>query len=177
MLSATGSACLTNYPRERGQPRTPEKRQNLSARVQARPHLLLVAADAEVQMLIRDVFPPDSAEVSFEVSLEPWKIVVGDNSSLNVILMELANPVERCFELVSQLKDLCSSTEIIFISRIADDHLWVESIQQGAYDLLQKPLDRNEVLRIVSNAIQKSQADRRDELRSIQKIKTFSTSL
>ena len=41
---------------------------------------------------------------------------------------------------------------LIVTSRLADGHLWAEALNLGAYDVLAKPFDRNEVVRIVSLA-------------------------
>jgi len=41
---------------------------------------------------------------------------------------------------------------LIVTSRLADDCLWAEALNVGAYDVLAKPFDRNEVLRSVSLA-------------------------
>jgi len=172
MSSGTGKAFISKDLCKETQHSDTRELRRIASEAEARPRLLLIDPDLQVQELINEVFPPDSAEVTFEESLESWEKVVKDNSSLDVILMDLTNPVERCFELVSQLKDMCPPTEIILISRIADDYLWVESVQRGAYDLLPKPLHRNEVHRIVTNATQKSRATRRDEYHGIQHIES-----
>ena len=36
--------------------------------------------------------------------------------------------------------------------RVADDHLWAEALNVGAYDVLAKPFDRREVTRTLSSA-------------------------
>jgi DNA-binding NtrC family response regulator len=41
---------------------------------------------------------------------------------------------------------------VIVTSRLADEGLWEETLQAGAYDVLAKPFERDEVLRIVSLA-------------------------
>ncbi len=43
---------------------------------------------------------------------------------------------------------------LIVTSRLADDHLWAEALNLGAYDVLAKPFDSIEVTRIVSSALQ-----------------------
>jgi len=41
---------------------------------------------------------------------------------------------------------------VIVTSRLADDYLWAEALNVGAYDVLAKPFERAEVIRIVSLA-------------------------
>jgi DNA-binding NtrC family response regulator len=44
------------------------------------------------------------------------------------------------------------SPYVIVTSRLADEHLWTEALTVGAYDVLAKPFEREEVIRIVSLA-------------------------
>jgi DNA-binding NtrC family response regulator len=41
---------------------------------------------------------------------------------------------------------------VIVTSRLADDYLWAEALNVGAYDVLMKPFETEEVIRIVSLA-------------------------
>ena len=41
---------------------------------------------------------------------------------------------------------------VIVTSRLADEHLWAEALNVGAYDVLAKPFEREEVIRTVSLA-------------------------
>jgi FixJ family two-component response regulator len=41
---------------------------------------------------------------------------------------------------------------VIVTSRLADDYLWAEALNVGAYDVLAKPFETEEVIRIVSSA-------------------------
>jgi FixJ family two-component response regulator len=41
---------------------------------------------------------------------------------------------------------------VVVTSRLADEHLWAEVLNVGAYDVLAKPFEREEVIRIVSLA-------------------------
>jgi DNA-binding response OmpR family regulator len=53
------------------------------------------------------------------------------------------------------LNDLMQRTEpppLLVTSRLADDALWAEVLNVGGYDVLAKPLDSEEVARVVSAA-------------------------
>ncbi|MGA2327416.1 MAG: hypothetical protein ABSH05_14120 [Bryobacteraceae bacterium] len=41
---------------------------------------------------------------------------------------------------------------VIVTSRLADEYLWAEALNAGAYDVLEKPFETDEVIRIVSLA-------------------------
>ena len=46
---------------------------------------------------------------------------------------------------------------VIVISRESDDHLWAEALNLGAYDVLAKPLDDTEIVRVLSLALHHEQ--------------------
>jgi DNA-binding response OmpR family regulator len=41
---------------------------------------------------------------------------------------------------------------VIVTSRLASDRLWMELLNEGAFDLLSKPFDPSEVMRIIHSA-------------------------
>jgi DNA-binding NtrC family response regulator len=55
-------------------------------------------------------------------------------------------------EMLAQLRLLPSPPLLIVSSRLADEHLWAEALNLGAYDVLAKPFDSREVVRILSLA-------------------------
>lgn len=55
-------------------------------------------------------------------------------------------------ELLELLAHLQDPPSLIVTSRSADEHLWAEALNLGAHDVLAKPFDRSEVIRVVSMA-------------------------
>jgi len=55
-------------------------------------------------------------------------------------------------DLLEQLTLLPEPPCVIVASRLADERLWAEALNLGAYDVLAKPLDSREVLRVLSSA-------------------------
>lgn len=55
-------------------------------------------------------------------------------------------------ELLDLLARLPDPPFLIVTSRVADERLWAEALNLGAYDVLAKPFDRTEVMRVVSMA-------------------------
>ena len=51
-------------------------------------------------------------------------------------------------QLLDEIRLLSVPPCLIVTSRIADDYLWAEALNRGAYDVLAKPFDRTEVTRI-----------------------------
>jgi DNA-binding NtrC family response regulator len=50
------------------------------------------------------------------------------------------------------IKSLPNAPALIVSSRLADDRLWAEALNLGAWDVLAKPFDRTEVIRTVHSA-------------------------
>jgi DNA-binding response OmpR family regulator len=55
-------------------------------------------------------------------------------------------------EMLARSRDLPEPPVLIVTSRVADECLWAEALNLGAYDVLPKPFDTNEVVRVVSLA-------------------------
>ena len=55
-------------------------------------------------------------------------------------------------ELLEKVLSVQDPPSVILASRLADDRLWAEAINLGAYDVLAKPFDGNEVMRVVTAA-------------------------
>ncbi len=69
-----------------------------------------------------------------------------------VVLCEESLPDGGWREVLADLNQLPDSPVLIVTSRLADDALWAEVLNVGAYDLLMKPFDVTEVFRVVSLA-------------------------
>ena len=54
--------------------------------------------------------------------------------------------------LLEEFRGLPEPPYLIVTSRLADDRLWSEALNLGAYDVLAKPFDRNEVVRVLTMA-------------------------
>jgi DNA-binding NtrC family response regulator len=50
-------------------------------------------------------------------------------------------------DLLPHIQDLPTPPSLIVTSRLADEHLWAEALNIGAWDVLAKPFDPSEVLR------------------------------
>jgi DNA-binding NtrC family response regulator len=55
-------------------------------------------------------------------------------------------------EMLAETARLPSPPFLIVTSRLADERLWAEALNVGAYDVLAKPFDAREVVRVVSLA-------------------------
>jgi DNA-binding response OmpR family regulator len=54
--------------------------------------------------------------------------------------------------LLDALRDLPDPPQLVVTSRTADDFLWCEVLNRGGYDVLARPLNRDEVERVIAGA-------------------------
>ena len=57
-------------------------------------------------------------------------------------------------DILEHIKPLSHPASVIVTSRLADERLWAEALNLGAWDVLLKPFERREVLRSVNSAWQ-----------------------
>ena len=119
--------------------------------------LLVCDPDPKDQEIIQDYLKDSPVKVFFTSQTEPFEKTLSQNSPFNAVVIDLSNPAKRsCDALVSAVKHVTPSAEVIFLSRLADEMLWSQVLSLGAYDLLLKPPERREFLRTVFGAIHHS---------------------
>jgi DNA-binding NtrC family response regulator len=73
---------------------------------------------------------------------------------VSVVLCERDLAPGKWTDVLDTIKDRPHPPSLIVTSRMADDRLWAEALNLGAWDVLAKPFERSEVLRSVKNAWQ-----------------------
>ena len=116
--------------------------------------LLAIGVDAENRDALLDALEDGAHEIVFCDSLDAREQHLFDRP-FDACIIEL-HEVEACFELLDTIKRSCPPIEVIILSRLADETLWIESIQRGAYEFLPRPLDRKDFQRIVRNIVEKN---------------------
>ncbi len=69
-----------------------------------------------------------------------------------ILLFDTENHTGSWREMLDLLYFLDHPPMLIVTSRLADERLWAEALNLGAYDVLAKPYDRHEVTRVVNTA-------------------------
>jgi DNA-binding NtrC family response regulator len=69
-----------------------------------------------------------------------------------VILSDSELPDGRWQAILASLADFSNPPRLIVFTGLADERLWAEVLNLGAYDLLAKPFDEDEVTRVVELA-------------------------
>jgi DNA-binding NtrC family response regulator len=71
---------------------------------------------------------------------------------IGVVVCERDLGLERYVDVLERLSALPHAPSLIVASKLADEHLWAEALNLGAYDVLAKPFDATEVTRTLSLA-------------------------
>ena len=71
---------------------------------------------------------------------------------VSIVLYDKETEPLRWAETVDRVLQMPNAPYLIVTSRLADDRLWSEALNLGAYDVLGKPFDRAEVIRTLSLA-------------------------
>lgn len=74
------------------------------------------------------------------------------NTPVEVVLCDRSLPDGTWRDLLTQLGTLEHPPQLIVTAHDADNHLWAEVLNLGAYDVLVKPFQAKEVFRTVGNA-------------------------
>jgi DNA-binding NtrC family response regulator len=69
-----------------------------------------------------------------------------------VVMTERDLPLGDWKNVLEAINFLPDSPLLIVFSQLADEYLWSEALNRGAYDVLAKPLDRLEVVRVLNSA-------------------------
>ena len=75
---------------------------------------------------------------------------------VQVVLTDAALPDGDWREVLQIVTQAGINTEVVVCSRLGDHKLWIDVLEQGAYDVLVEPYDCEEVRRIVEAAADKS---------------------
>ncbi len=84
-------------------------------------------------------------------SLESARISLG-TIDLQIVVSERDIPPATWKDLLADISAMRDPPLLIVTSRLADENLWAEALNLGAWDVLAKPFDSDEVLRVLSSA-------------------------
>lgn len=112
---------------------------------------LLVGIGAGERQLLRDTFQRCGWRL-FEACDRGRGLQSLERNPVQVVIAESDLPKWNWQKVLGDLRDLAFPPQLVVTSRTADEHLWAEVLNIGAYDVLAQPLDREEVRRVVAAA-------------------------
>ncbi len=69
-----------------------------------------------------------------------------------VILTEHSLPDGGWADVLAIALVMCPQARVVVTGKLADEALWAEVLNQGGFDVLAQPLDRSEVIRVMTSA-------------------------
>jgi DNA-binding NtrC family response regulator len=119
---------------------------------------------------IRDIFSLLLEEQGYSVqTAEDGKSGLRRTTSFSpdVVLLDINLPDKTGIEILPKIKETCPTAEVIVITAFGTIKTAVEATKLGAYDFLEKPIDNDELLLLISRALEvKTLRKEVDELRS-----------
>lgn len=115
--------------------------------------LLIVGSIEEDERTWRQILGHDPEEAR-QVQSCREALAFLQRNPVPVVVCERDLPDGNWKDVMEPLSAMSDPPEVIVTSRLADDHLWLEVLNAGGYDVLTRPLDRQEARRTVALARQ-----------------------
>jgi len=71
---------------------------------------------------------------------------------VRLVLTDLTLPDGSWFDVLSRVDDAKADAKVVVCARLADERLWSQVLEAGAYDMLVEPYQQDEVRRILDAA-------------------------
>jgi two-component system, NtrC family, response regulator HydG len=114
--------------------------------------ILIIDDDVTFGLMLKKLLEKHGYKVTSVFSpLEARKII--DKNNFDVVFTDLRMPDISGMELIRQIKNKASRTQIIMMTGYADISTAIESIKKGAFNYIPKPVNPAEVLNIVQEAL------------------------
>ena len=82
-------------------------------------------------------------------------LALSQQHEVSVVLCERSLPPVTWIDVLDHMNTLPHPPSLIVTSRLADDQLWSVALNLGAWDVLAKPFDRNEVIHSLKSGWQR----------------------
>jgi len=112
---------------------------------------LLLGEFADERVLLQQIFRKCGWRL-FEASDRRRALHALERNPVRVVIAETSLPSWDWRKVLHDLRKLPVPPQLVVTSRMADDHLWAEVLNIGGFDVLARPLDPDEVERVVASA-------------------------
>jgi DNA-binding NtrC family response regulator len=124
----------------------------------ANPTILAVFSAREDRTSLASIFAHSNWELRFTRALPQTQTALS-KSPVGVVISETCLSDGHCWQdLLNEIHEMEDPPPLIVADRLADERLWAEVLNLGAYDLLAKPFDVREVLHAVTTACRRREA-------------------
>lgn len=116
-------------------------------------HVLVINAENQVREMVSEILNSDRYEVIFGESLELLEKLFG-TIPFDAVIIDLFDSVKDFFGQLVSMKVEHPDINVILICNPRQMDLWVEAIQNGAYECLPKPINPEELRCVLVNALE-----------------------
>lgn len=124
--------------------------------------VLIIDDEVQIGESIQLILDYEGYEVDYVTSGEAGLSAVR-NRQFDVVLLDIQLPGRNGFEILSDIKELPDSPNVIMISAFGNIENAVKATKLGAFDFIEKPIDRDKLIITVRNAAQSSALLRENE--------------
>lgn len=130
-------------------------RRTIVTRIYTMPKILIIDDERSIRRALTEILEFENYTVeSVEDGIAG--IQEAKNNNYDVIFCDIKMPQMDGIEVLTKLKNDGLETPIIMISGHGNIETAVESIKNGAYDFIEKPLDLNRILVTIKNALDRT---------------------
>jgi DNA-binding NtrC family response regulator len=112
---------------------------------------LLVGAYEKDRLLVHETFRNYGWRL-FEARDRRKAIHCLERNVVHVVIAETEIPEWHWKKVLDYLRKLAQPPQLIVTSHHADDYLWAEALNFGAYDVLPQPFEKDELTRVIASA-------------------------
>ena len=114
--------------------------------------ILAIFPPGDDRMSLSNIFSDSDWKLQFTHSLRQFRAAL-KKDSVQLVMSEARLSDGHCWkDLLRELENMSPPPPLIVADRLADEALWAEVLNLGAYDLLITPFDAKEVLHVVNMA-------------------------
>jgi DNA-binding NtrC family response regulator len=133
---------------------------NVAEKPIANSTILAVFSAWEDRTSLASIFAHSNWKLRFTGAFPQAQIELSE-SQVGVVISEARLSDGHCWkDLLNEIRGLEDPLPLIVADRLADERLWSEVLNLGAYDLLAKPFDAREVLHAVTTACRRVENER-----------------
>jgi FixJ family two-component response regulator len=116
-----------------------------------RGSVVVVSHDDQNRTALRRIFSDSGWQIRERRAVSEFRQYLKPRWS-GVILTECCLPDGTWKDILALANEVCPNAQIVVTSRLADEQLWAEVLNRGAFDLLAQPLEESEVIRVGTSA-------------------------
>nr|WP_312576208.1 response regulator [Sedimentibacter sp.] len=108
-----------------------------------------------VRKKFKDIIMTLGCSEVFEATDGQQAIDIYKEQNPDLVFMDIVMPVKTGIEALSEIMSHNSNAKVIIVSSIGTNNKLKEAIKIGAYDFFQKPIDEDQLKKIIMNYIDK----------------------